>query len=110
MQTNTRVIFVKVAGVSFEGRQQYLAALLGDEPVRIVPEPENKYDPNALAVHIAVNGSVCHCGYIPKELAKEIAPLLDGEAVMATIDAVRGGGDYHYGLVLRVEVPDDSPF
>lgn len=110
MQTPTRVIYVKVAGVSFEGRQAYLAALLGDEPVRIVPEPENQYDPNALAVHIAINGSVCHCGFIPKELASEIAPLLDGEAVMARIATVRGGGDYNYGLTIRVEIPDDAPF
>lgn len=110
MNVNTRVIYVKVAGVSFEGRQAYLEALLGDEPVKIVPEPDNKYDANALAVHIAINGSVCHCGFIPKDLAAEIAPLLDGEAVMATIAHVQGGGDYWYGLTLRVEIPADAPF
>ena len=111
MQNNTRVIYVKVAGVTFEGRQEYLKALLGDEPVKIVPEPDNKFDPNALAVHIAVNGSVLHCGYIPKDLAAEIAPLLDGEDIMASIDSVWGGGGYNWGLKLRVEIPtDDAPF
>jgi len=35
---------------------------------------------------------------------------LDGEAVMATIATVRGGGEYHYGLTIKVEIPDESPF
>ncbi|HEY5901539.1 MAG TPA: HIRAN domain-containing protein, partial [Anaerolineales bacterium] len=72
-------LIVKVAGVTFEGRQEHLRRLRGHEPVRIVPEPENSYDPNALAVHIALDDqTVVHVGYVPRELAAEIAPLLDG--------------------------------
>src|SRR5882672_5254648 len=51
-----RILHVKVAGVSFEGRQEHLARLNGREPVRLVPEPKNPYDANAIGVHIAVDG------------------------------------------------------
>lgn len=93
---------VKVAGVTFEGRQALLAKMVGDEPARIVPEPENPYDPNALAVHVAMhNGTIAHVGYVPRELAREVAPLLDGEAVMVKIKAITGGCETEYGDMLN---------
>ena len=49
----TRTLVSKVAGVTYEGRQDIIAKLSGAEPCRIVPEPDNKYDPSALAVHVA---------------------------------------------------------
>lgn len=107
-----RTLHVKVVGVSYEGRQAHLARLVGNEPVRLVPEPTNKYDPNAIAVHIAVGGEVLHCGYIPREIAAEIAPLMDGESFDCQISEVLGGfelfnGDTAaYGLRLVVQLPD----
>jgi hypothetical protein len=102
----TTPLFVKVAGVTFEGRQTYLAALKGDEPCRIVAEPDNAYDANALAVHVAMHdGNVRHVGYIPRDLAKRIAPLLEGEPLMITIVQILGGGLSFYGLLLRVDLP-----
>lgn len=103
---------VKVSGVTYEGRQEHLAKLEGNEPVRLVPEPTNAYDPNAIAVMIAVKGDVLHCGYIPKELAAQIAPVMEGESFDCSIEAVTGGfelsnGDFAaYGLRLKVELPD----
>lgn len=88
----TRTLITKVAGVTFEGRQAHLARLTGKEPVRIVPEPENPYDPNALAVHVA------------------IAP---GEVVMASIREITGGFETSngetasLGLRIMVEFPDE---
>lgn len=107
-----KVVFSKVAGVTFEGRQAHIAKLCFNDPVRIVPEPENKYDANALAVHIAHEGIVYHVGYVPRDLAAKIAPHLEGEAVMATIKDITGGfetrdgGTASLGLVIRVEYPD----
>lgn len=109
-----RTLHVKVSGVTFDNRQEYLERLIGDEPVRLMPEPTNKYDPNAIAVQIAVDGDVLHCGYIPKEIAAKIAPLMDGESFMASIEAITGGfeidhGEYAaYGLRLKVELPDEN--
>lgn len=108
-----RVLNTKVAGVTYEGRQDIIAALRGDEPCRIVPEPENPYDPNALAVHVAIEpGIVKHVGFVPREIAAQIAPHLEGEAVMAQLVEITGGfetrdGDIAaYGLRIRIEIPD----
>ena len=103
---------IRVAGVTYEGRQEYLSRLTGEEPVRLVPEPENQYDNNAIAVYIATKDGVKHCGYIPKELAAQIAPVMDNEAFMASIEAITGGFEMYngdtaaYGLRIAVELPD----
>lgn len=107
-----RTLHIKVAGVSFEGRQAYLAQLTGNEPVRLVPEPKNPFDSNAIAVHVALGGKVMHCGYIPREMAAQIAPLMEGESFDCAIEAVTGGfrlsdGEIAgYGLRLIVQLPD----
>ncbi len=107
-----RTLHIKVAGTTFEGRQTYLERLTGKEPVRLVPEPENPYDPNAIAVHIAIEGNVRHCGFIPREMAAEIAPLLEGESIDCNIEAVTGGfitydgSQAAYGLRLQIQLPD----
>lgn len=106
-----RILNTKVAGVTFEGRQAHIAKLRGGEPCRIVPEPENPYDPNALAVHVAKDGAVYHVGYVPKELAAQIAPYLEGEALMVEITEVTGGFETYegdtaaLGLRIRIELP-----
>lgn len=106
-----RTLYTKVAGVTFEGRQQIIAQLTGNEPCRLQPEPTNKYDPNAIAVHVAINGTVCHIGFVPKELAAVIAPHIDGEALMVKIAEITGGFEFDtgetaaFGVRLRIELP-----
>jgi hypothetical protein len=112
----TRTIITKVAGVSFEGRQDVIAKLHGDEPCRIVPEPSNPYDKNALAIHVAVApGEIRHVGFIPRDLSAQIAPFLEGEQVMCTLLEITGGFETQngeraaLGLRIRIEIPDDLP-
>ena len=106
-----KIITFKVAGVSHENRQSILASLRGDEPCRIEAEPTNPYDPNALAVKVATKEGVKHVGYVPRDLAKTIAPAFQGEYIMAKLDRIVGGfetawGDTAlWGLVVTVEVP-----
>lgn len=108
---DTKTLYTKVAGVTFEGRQALIAQLTGNEPCRIVPEPTNKYDPNALAVMVAAKGEVFHIGFVPKELAAQIAPHLEGEALMVTIAEITGGFEINeyetaaFGVRLRIELP-----
>lgn len=108
----TRTLNIKVAGVTFEGRQLIIAELSGNEPCKIVPEPENKYDRNALAVYVAHKSGVFHVGYIPKEYAAEIAPHLEGESVVGAVSEVTGGFETRsgetasLGLRICVEIPD----
>lgn len=123
-----QVMTIKVAGVSHDGRQAKIARLTGSEPVRIVPEPDNAYDPNALAIHVSlmppemiaaaqaqmelltpdnpVKAEVLHVGYIPAEFAERLAPLLDGESLDVKIAEIPFYRNF-YGLRLRVELPDD---
>ncbi len=112
----TRTIISKVAGVTYEGRQDVIARLKGNEPARIVPEPTNKYDPNALAIHVAVApGEIKHVGFVPRDLAAQIAPFLDGEQVMVELLEVTGGFEIRdgeiaaRGLRIRIEIPDELP-
>jgi single-stranded-DNA-specific exonuclease len=110
-----RVIHSRVAGVTFENRQSVLEIMTTDMPLQIRPEPTNKFDPNALAVWVAIApGDVRQCGYLPRDLAKLIAPLLDGEAVIARVEAITGGfimwddQRANLGLDITVEVPEDN--
>ena len=108
----SRILNTRVAGVTFEGRQALIAQLSTNDPCRVVPEPTNAYDKNALAVHVAHNGAVWHIGFVPREIAAEIAPFLEGEAVMCHIAEITGGfetrdGDTAaLGVRLRIELPD----
>lgn len=110
----SRTILVKVAGVTFEGRQGIISMLTGKEAVRIVAEPENKFDKNALAVHVSRGGEVQHIGYVPRDLAETFAPLLDGEAVIGKIFEINGGFEKwdgsraSYGVIVEFEIPDDE--
>lgn len=114
MNVQTRSIFVKVAGVTYEGRQEVIASLAGYEPVKVVPEPENRYDPNALAIHVSVGGEVRHIGYVPRDLAATFAPLLEGEAVMGRVAEITGGFEKwdgsraSYGVIVQFEVPEET--
>ena len=107
----TKVINTRVAGVTFEGRQALIAQLSTSDPCRIVPEPTNAYDKNALAVHVAHDGQVWHIGFVPRDIAAEIAPYLEGEAVMCEIAEITGGfetrdGDTaSLGVRLMIELP-----
>ena len=107
-----RILHFRVAGVTFEGRQSVLARLRGNEPIRLEPEPTNAYDKNAIAVKVALDDGVYHCGYVPCEIAAQVAPLMEGEPFMCEIEDISGGfelsnGDTAaYGLKLKVELPE----
>jgi len=114
MNPTHRVVMCRIAGVTFEGRQEKIARLHGNEPCRIEPEPDNPYDPNALKVMIASDEGPTHVGYVPRNLAAEIAPHLEGEALMITFNRVTGGfemwdgGTANLGLVISITFPTDD--
>jgi len=65
-------IEICVNGVTFANRQEVLKRLAKYEPAQIktvlVPEPDNKFDKNAIAVKVGVNfgKGLFTIGYIPK--------------------------------------------
>lgn len=120
-QTKNPILNVRVAGVSFDGRQQKISLLTGNEPCRLQPEPENKFDPNAIAVLVAAEQTdpfdenagqlIWHIGYLPKEIAAQVAPHLDGEPLLCRIAEITGGFELRngdtapLGVRLEIELP-----
>lgn len=69
-------IITKLAGVTFEGAQENIK-IYGNKDIgsyALVREPQNPHDPNA--IRVALFGRI-FMGYVPKELAKNLAPLID---------------------------------
>jgi single-stranded-DNA-specific exonuclease len=91
----------KVMGVSFEGRQDMVAGLVPGQYLELQRQPENPHDANAIAVHFGT----FHIGFLRKQIAKHLAPLIDGGVrYRARIEHVTGGRDgKNFGVNIRVE-------
>ena len=82
----------KIVGTTFENRQDILAHLEGNESLRVRREPENQYDPRAVAVDVDIKGKWYPVGYIAKDKNKDIAEALDaGRDVEIKLSEVTGG-------------------
>ena len=68
-------------------------------------EPDNAHDPNAVAIYAP--GAIMKAGYVNKQNAGRIAPLLDGGADLVCI-SLRGDGPGQFGTVPHVLVTDPA--
>lgn len=94
-------IYTKVVGVTFDGIQNILPRLHAGMPLKLVREPNNQYDKNAVAVWC--NGQ--KIGHLSRDLAADIAPLIDsGTAVGGTIEGITGGSGKTYGCNIKVTI------
>jgi single-stranded-DNA-specific exonuclease len=79
----------KIAGVTFEGRQDLIAGLRPGLELELVRQPEHAHDPNAVAVFYGR----LQVGYLKKEIAARIAPNIDGgDRYRAEVKHLTGGG------------------
>ena len=107
-----RVIHTKTAGVTHGNRQVllYRLARYSAEEISITlnREPENAADNNAVQVIAAVKGKgSAVMGYLNRQLAAAIAPLLDkGKQVLAVFEEITGGEERYlnYGLNVGISV------
>lgn len=89
----------KLAGVTFEERQEVLARLVPGAPLRLVREPGNVHDSNACAVHDVQGAQV---GFLNRRLAAVLASAMDaGVAYDIEVSEVTGGDS---GKALGVNV------
>jgi single-stranded-DNA-specific exonuclease len=80
----------KLAGVSFEGRQDVVARLEAGTVLRIVRQPENPFDSNAIALLDPTGDQV---GFFNRRLAAALAREIDdGTAFEVVVTEVTGGG------------------
>jgi single-stranded-DNA-specific exonuclease len=89
----------KIVGVSFDGRQEFIAGLQPGDRLELVRQPENEKDPNAVAVFFGT----LHLGFVRAPIAQRIAPNMDaGERYGAEVTGVTGGRERHRGVNIRV--------
>ncbi len=89
----------KLAGVSFEGRQEVVARLQPGVPLRLERQPDNEYDANACALFDPFGDQV---GFLNRRLAAVLAPVLDaGVEYDVDVTDVTGGEE---GASLGVNV------
>lgn len=103
-------IETKVSGVTFGSRQKALERLTHYETdkisIRLEREAANEYDSNAIQVIATVTDKGSYTvGYINKQLAAIIAPLIDcGKAVKATFQEIRGKYKSYHNLGMEVSL------
>ncbi len=101
----------KVAGVTFEGRQSLLQQIDVWDECRIVKDPMNPFDPNALRVEVVHGEMVWHIGFVPREIAAEIALVLKENVLPCRIERITGGfttseGEKAaLGMRIAIEIP-----
>lgn len=106
----TKTITTKVAGVTFENRQGFIAYLAKNiklSYVMLKREPTNRFDKNAIRVIGCVNRKTyVQVGYLPKELAKAIAPAMDSGHTpwVNNFRIYRGGPTKTYGMSLNIKI------
>lgn len=108
----------KLVGVTFEGRQDIIGTLAGDETIRFRREPDNEYDKNAVAVDVLREGVVIHddegntgevsewipIGYIARDKNAELAKVLsNGKYASIELKEITGGDDKAFGVNVYIE-------
>jgi single-stranded-DNA-specific exonuclease len=89
----------KLAGVTFEGRQDLIPGLTPGIELDLERQPANVHDPNAIAVRFGR----LQIGFIRKEIAVRIAPNIDaGERYRAEVKNLTGGGAKSFGVNIYV--------
>jgi single-stranded-DNA-specific exonuclease len=95
----------KLAGVSFEGRQDIAAGLRSGTVLELQRQPDNAHDPNAIAVFYGR----LQLGFLNRKMAEKLAPLIDsdGRRYAAEVTAITGGrGGRSFGINVRVRRED----
>jgi hypothetical protein len=92
-----------VAGTSHPKAATKAGRFTPGTPVRLVREPDNVYDPNAIAVY--AENSTRVAGYVPKGQARRLAPLLDAgvDLIAVTVRGASAGSDSTTPHVLACE-------
>jgi hypothetical protein len=101
---------LRVVGVAGAGRH-HVEALASDEaapgrPLTLRRDPENEHDPNAIAVLLAGGDQV---GWVPREVAAELAPSLDGGRPWAAVvlrEQRASPRDPRHGLTMLLAAAD----
>lgn len=91
---------VKVTGVSWDNRQELIPNLIINEEVKLIRDFNNQYDKYAIAVKTIAGNQI---GWIPKNLAKILAPEIDaGIEWQATIEDILQNDQQLKGVSIKL--------
>lgn len=93
--------FVYVTGTHVGKRPQTCLRLKMGEQVKIVREPQNAYDSNAIAV---CNTKGEQCGYVPANMARWIAPVMDAGIIKVKDARVEWATDWGQRTIVQLEI------
>jgi len=92
----------KLVGVTYSDAQENIK-FFGCKDVgsfAMVREPDNKHDPNAIRVELGGK----YLGYIPRDMAKILAPKMDSGRKFIAMFVNRNESPFHDTVGLTVEV------
>ena len=94
------VIRTRVVGVTFEGRQRIAGMLDEHDELELVRNRNNKYDENAIAVFYLDD----QVGFLCRELAEKLAPLMDEgrEFSCVVTEITEGKRGFSYGVNVEI--------
>ncbi|MDO5044169.1 MAG: single-stranded-DNA-specific exonuclease RecJ [Coriobacteriia bacterium] len=93
--------YTKIAGVSFDNRELLLKTIKAGDELQLRREPDNAFDANAIALD---TNDGKHLGYINRQIAQIIAPVIDsGTSYRALVKAITGGGAKRLGVNVEVQ-------
>ena len=97
-----------VAGVTFKNRQRYIYYIIQNPNAYLMfhREKTNEFDKNAIRVIAKVpDGKCVTLGYVPKDIAAKIAPLVDKNYdISAKGYTITGGKYYNRGVKVNITV------
>lgn len=95
------------AGVTFDNRQSYLslAARFGIHVLVLEREHANQFDRNAIQIIAGINGQRYQLGFVPRNIAAKLAPIMDrgGYVTVTSAHMLGGQNNMSYGLRLDIQ-------
>lgn len=97
----TEPIFSKIAGVSFEGRQDLIKDLKAGDELQVERDPKNEYDSHA----VKILHNKIQIGFINRMLAYEMSKAMSsGLKYKCFVSDVTGGKEgQNIGVNIRIE-------
>lgn len=114
MEFQRKTHWINVVGLRYpnsdgSSRTKYILELTKNDKLRLIPEPDNIYDPYAIKV---VYGNNFQIGYIPREKSKLISEYLDAgykyEIKNFSIERDDIGYGLHFGITLIISTQRES--
>lgn len=104
-RTGEIVIKTKVVGVTYEGRQSVIATMSESDKLDLLRNRNNEKDENAIAVFYGDE----QIGFLCRELAEKLAPLMDdGNEFSCEVSEITGGENcLSYGVNIEIKQSGD---